>query len=254
MERITAEVIREALRKRFCQPEWELVEEVDVGNNRRADAIAVNMWFSRGYEVIGFEIKVSRSDLRKELQDVSKAEPGFKKCDKWMLVTPKGLVNDSLLIPEPWGIMEYHNGMLKIKKQPERHERELTKAFSAHLLRAMRSAVNANFADELDKEVQKIRDDYEQNYYKRKEEEQKRYRNTKEEDIQIILKALHDSNVWKINYEDLMIAFSLMYSFDNAKYNIKYTISQLKRAQKSLEELEKCMDNGKSGEDSNEQL
>lgn len=245
MEKITAEVIREALRKRFCQPEWELVEEVDVGGNRRADAIAVNMWFSRGYEVVGFEIKVSRSDLQKELQDVSKADPGFKKCDKWMLVTPRGLVNDSLLIPEPWGIMEYHNGMLKIRKQPERHEREVTKAFSAHLLRAMRNAVNANFADELDKEVQKIRDDYETNYYKRKEEEQKRYRNTKEEEVQIILKALRDSNVWNLKYEDLMAVFSLLNGLDDAEYNVKYTIERLKRASEALVRLQKCIDNEK---------
>src|SRR3546814_15144887 len=58
--------INAALRARFCAPEWALL--FNVGNatgatqRRWADAVAMNLYPSRGLELPGFDVKASRSD------------------------------------------------------------------------------------------------------------------------------------------------------------------------------------------------
>lgn len=116
---ITAEDIRKALLEKYAEPEWYLGFE--VGNScgsdciRHADAVAVNAFPSRGFETRGFEIKVNRADLQRELEDGSKAEAIAKYCNYWFLVVPKDLTKD-FMIPEPWGIIEYSKGKLRQKK------------------------------------------------------------------------------------------------------------------------------------------
>lgn len=66
--RITAADIEAALARIYSQPEWAIL--FDVGNatggraTRRADAVAMSLWPSRGLELYGFEIKVSRADWK----------------------------------------------------------------------------------------------------------------------------------------------------------------------------------------------
>lgn len=61
----TAE-IKAALRAKFCAPEWAIMFEVGDGTgasqSRWADAVAMNLWPSRGLQIHGFEIKAHRSD------------------------------------------------------------------------------------------------------------------------------------------------------------------------------------------------
>ncbi len=64
--------LRFALRKRCAPPAWALFEEVrdrqGHDSKRSADAIAMSLYKSRGYEVHGFELKISRGDWLKELK------------------------------------------------------------------------------------------------------------------------------------------------------------------------------------------
>lgn len=93
--------IKAAMRARYCAPEWALMFEVGDGtgvNQRRwADAVAMNLWPSRGMEVNGFEIKVSRSDWQRELKNPAKAESVQQYCDRWWIVTAPGIVKDGEL-------------------------------------------------------------------------------------------------------------------------------------------------------------
>ena len=79
-EKVTAQDIRAALRKTYCEPDWYLGFEVGNGTGarlrRHADAVAICNYPSRGYEIRGFEIKVSRNDLKSELDNCAKAELG----------------------------------------------------------------------------------------------------------------------------------------------------------------------------------
>jgi hypothetical protein len=119
----TTESLRVALRDRYTMPEWILMEE--VGNatgcrcKRFADALAYNLYPSKNYHKIGFEIKASKGDLRRELKDGSKSDAIAKYCDEWYLVVPKGLC-DNEDIPMTWGIMELNNDKLRIKKKAEK--------------------------------------------------------------------------------------------------------------------------------------
>ena len=59
------------LRYRFCQPEWAFLSQVRNGTGylrttRTADALAMSLWPSRGLHLYGFEIKVRKSDWKKD--------------------------------------------------------------------------------------------------------------------------------------------------------------------------------------------
>ena len=97
-----------ALRGRYKPPEWAIFFEVANATGGlaagRADAIAMNLWPSRGLAIHGFEIKVSRSDWARERANPAKAEVMAKNCDFWWVVAPVGIVDDSDL-PLTWGLL-----------------------------------------------------------------------------------------------------------------------------------------------------
>ncbi len=97
--------------KRFPSPAFAYLTQVRNGTgfarkqDRTADAIAVSCYPSRGLYLIGVEIKVSRSDWRKELADPQKAADMQKYCRYWYIAAQKGVV---LLgeLPSNWGLIE----------------------------------------------------------------------------------------------------------------------------------------------------
>lgn len=129
---------RDMLHKRYPAGEWALLEEVAPatgGGTRYADAVAVNLWQSRGHAVHGFEIKVGRGDWLKELKDPSKAEPVYRYCDHWWIVAPKGIVKDGEL-PPTWGLLELReSGLVQVVAAPRLEPQPLTRAFFASLMR-----------------------------------------------------------------------------------------------------------------------
>lgn len=72
---------------------------------RTFDAVAVDLWPSRGLTVDIFEIKVSRSDWQRELRKPDKAEDACKVADRFWIVAPAGCVKPGEL-PPTWGLIE----------------------------------------------------------------------------------------------------------------------------------------------------
>lgn len=132
--------IYSALRDRYCAPEHALFFEVanGTGSNirRYADAIAMNLFPSRGLTLSGFEVKVSRHDWQRELGNPKKAEEGvFKYCDHWWIVAPPGVV-DKADLPPTWGLMELQpKGLRQIVGAPRLKPVEMTRHFIAAILR-----------------------------------------------------------------------------------------------------------------------
>jgi len=136
----SGEVI-EALRPAYPANAYAFLTE--VGNstgfrcNRHADVIVMSLWPSRGLEIIGMEVKVSRSDWLSELNNPEKAEVIFDKCDRWYLVVgDENIVKDGEL-PKGWGLMVPKKDGLRTKvaatvKEPEP---EPNRAFIAAVLR-----------------------------------------------------------------------------------------------------------------------
>jgi hypothetical protein len=74
---------------------------------RRADLlwIPTSMAGRRADNIIGHEIKVSRSDVIAELNDPTKADSWAQFCTRWWLVIPDPALIDGLPVPEMWGVM-----------------------------------------------------------------------------------------------------------------------------------------------------
>jgi polyhydroxyalkanoate synthesis regulator phasin len=126
------------LAQRFCAPEWALMFEVAPatgGGTRYADAIAVNLWKSRGHTVHGFEVKVSRSDWLRELKDPSKCEPVLRYCDYWWIVAQKDVIKPGEL-PPTWGHFELRASGLVQQVQGDRLKpAEIGREFFASIMR-----------------------------------------------------------------------------------------------------------------------
>lgn len=145
-----AEDVRRALQGHFSAGHQAIMFEVSdgVGHNRRtarlADAIGVGFWESRGMDVEGFEIKVSRSDWIREVQMPAKSNAHFVRCDRWWLVTPRRRGDQAPIakaaeIPGPWGWMEITPaGKCEVvKKAPKLVPSvQFDKAFAFALIRA----------------------------------------------------------------------------------------------------------------------
>lgn len=88
------------------------------GRRRLVDAVAVGMWPSTKHIIHGFEVKVSRADLRSELQSPEKAGAAEREVDRFWLVVPSlelitgvGRQEDLLpKIPPSWGILSASDG------------------------------------------------------------------------------------------------------------------------------------------------
>jgi hypothetical protein len=124
------------IKERFCMPEFATLANVATPSGTYADAVAVNLWRSRGYEVVGFEVKSSRSDWLRELKDPKKAEGCAQYCNTFWIVANEDVVNLDEL-PLGWGLFEPHGKALRSvqKAKPLAHQRALTVPFMVNLIR-----------------------------------------------------------------------------------------------------------------------
>lgn len=140
---ITSNDICSAIKGKHSGEEWRVWFEVSQGtganSGRRADAVAMNIWPSKQYQMHCYEVKVSRADFKNEMVSLGKSEAIGKYCDFFWLATPVGLV-DPREVPEAWGLIELTKGGLRVKKQaPARSEpAPIDRPFAASLLRAGR--------------------------------------------------------------------------------------------------------------------
>src|SRR5574342_435271 len=106
-DKLTSQDCIAALRKRFPAAEYAFLEQVanSTGSGVRgwADAIAMGLWPSRGISLWGFEVKVSRSDWKRELAKPKKSSEIQGYCDHSLVVTTPDIVEPSEL-PKNWGL------------------------------------------------------------------------------------------------------------------------------------------------------
>ncbi len=138
---LTAADLRALLRTRCAPPAWAIFEEVHNGtggsHRRSADAVAMTIWPSRGLEVHGFEIKVSRRDWVSERDRPEKADAIGKYCDRWWLVVSDDRVVLNLSeLPSGWGLLVARGGkLIQAIEAPLLKPEALDRAFLAAMLR-----------------------------------------------------------------------------------------------------------------------
>ena len=140
-----AENIRIALHKKYHdRRRYVTAEEVGIttgGACRRIDMIVLDCFKSNGFRIDGFEIKVSTSDLRRELEDPSKHTPYFNIIDFFTLVAPRGVVDPVYgTIPKKWGILVVDDdGTTRYRRKPlaleDKAEKDVPRGFFASFVR-----------------------------------------------------------------------------------------------------------------------
>lgn len=118
-EKTTAPDMHALLRNHYSGHAWAFCFEVPDGtssNKRRTiDALAMGCWKSEGIHLHGHEIKHSRSDWLKELNDPSKQTTWLPYLHRFWVVAPSGIVKIEEL-PAEWGLMENSGSGLKVRK------------------------------------------------------------------------------------------------------------------------------------------
>ncbi|HXF53365.1 MAG TPA: hypothetical protein VNK52_04505 [Hyphomicrobiaceae bacterium] len=145
----TAAEVKALLRRRYAPPEWALCFEVANATggvaDRYADAVAMNLYPSRGLTLHGFEIKVSKSDFLAEVRDPDKSVAVQQYCDYWWLVAPKSAV-DVTLLPEAWGWLAVETNRLRaVKPAPRLAAKPIDRAFLAAMVRRAHAIDQAEF-------------------------------------------------------------------------------------------------------------
>lgn len=102
-----------------------------------ADVMVMGNWPSSGNELMGFEVKVSRSDWLNEVKNAEKCAPTKKYCNRWWLVIADETMVKEGELPEDWGMMAIVNNKIKvIKEAPKLIAEPLSHKFVASMLRS----------------------------------------------------------------------------------------------------------------------
>ncbi len=134
---------------------WVVFEQVASGtgamSRRYADAVAMNLWPSKGLEILGFEVKSSRGDWLRELRSRRKVEDGvYRYCDRWYVVAGGPGIVELDEVPKNWGLLEPSGRGLKVTKvAPELSPDDVERIFLACVLRRAATAKNFTSADAL---------------------------------------------------------------------------------------------------------
>lgn len=187
---MTSADIRAALRARFTSPEWAIFFEVGDGtgaqHRRWADAVAMNLWPSRGLSINGFEIKVSRSDWRSELKNPAKSEPVQRYCDYWWIVAPAGIVPKEEL-PDTWGLFEVSpSGKIKqVVAAPKLAPKPVTRPFMAALLRRAGQVEEDDIRKAVAAKTENIREEFRKSFERDLDVRTRRYKEVHEKTMAI---------------------------------------------------------------------
>jgi hypothetical protein len=137
--------IEDCIKKRYQPPEWGVLWEVKNATgasrvDRYADAVAMNLWPSRGLSLIGIEIKKYRGDWLRELRSPAKSEAIQQYMDHWYVVAEPGVVEDGEL-PDTWGLLVRQGKRLVCKVEaPKLDARPVNKQFFAAVFRRLAEA------------------------------------------------------------------------------------------------------------------
>ncbi len=137
---VTAADLRALLRRKFPSDQFAMLYEVrDAAGHhasRSADVVMVGLWPSRGNQIEGMEIKVSRGDWLRELARPEKGEAFVRFCDRWWVVAAHEDIVEDHELPRTWGLMVAGGRGLQIAKPaPALKAKPLDRSFLAAMLK-----------------------------------------------------------------------------------------------------------------------
>lgn len=256
--KITAKDVLALLRERYSNGgEWVCASEVQhtTGwSDRRYDFVAMNCWNSNFYKIEVVEIKVSKSDLRHELEEAEKHTVIFDEIDYYSLAAPAEII-DMRIIPPKWGVYAYQDGKLVTKRKPlalhDEPRKTLSRAFAASFMRAA-AAQNMERTLLADEKKKSFDEGYERGKreYGQMADSWDNYNRVQKENLQLsqILSAL---GIYGLEREQDKATISRLKRFKQIGDDLdwlKHLKEQMKKSiadiEKTTEEIEK-MDGGK---------
>lgn len=145
--------VRKILEIHYPAGEYVLMPEVSCGNGYM-DWIAVGLWSSRGFPIIGHEEKAFRSDWLRELKKPAKQESHFKYLNQMYLLTTNDNVAKMEEIPEPWGWKHIKNDKVyTMKKAPQLAPEPIPKSFLTALIRRAASKEKYVHVDDIEDKI-----------------------------------------------------------------------------------------------------
>lgn len=115
--------LKARIRGKYPSPAWVVLEELRdgtgfVSRGREADAVAFGTWPSRGFQIVGFEVKSQRADWLNELKNPEKMEAIGQFCDEWWIVCSEAVAKLEEM-PKAWGWLAPSGSGLKVMKLAE---------------------------------------------------------------------------------------------------------------------------------------
>lgn len=142
---MNAQEVYNAIKQKYSDTrQYAIATEVGLstgGSRRRIDVVVVNCYNSNSFRIDGIEIKVSKADLRRELEDPDKHVAFFELIDYYTLACPNGIADLSILPPK-WGLLEVSkDGTARFARRPlalhDEVNRTVTRGFFAGYVRAI---------------------------------------------------------------------------------------------------------------------
>lgn len=116
----SAEVMRGLAARHRLEDGWIFIPEAPMpspAGNHKVDALAMNCYAYLKWPLVGYEIKVSRSDFTAELREPAKTARSAAFCSAFYFACPAGLIEPKE-VPDPYGLMVVQpSGRTRIVKQ-----------------------------------------------------------------------------------------------------------------------------------------
>jgi hypothetical protein len=164
-EVITAKDVIKHLRLHFAAPSFAFLEQVADGTGARqhrwADAVAMSVWPSRGFDIHGVEVKVSRYDWQKELAQPQKSAAEQQYCNRWWIATSDDTIIHPGELPPTWGwmVIKKEKGMRVITEAPGLKPLPVSVEFVASVLRNFGAAEEVAVERRIRKAVEEAREE-----------------------------------------------------------------------------------------------
>jgi hypothetical protein len=102
-----------------------------------ADAVAMDLWESKGLHLHGHEVKISRGDWKNELAKPDKWRPVGRYMDRWWLAVPDLDIVRGGELPDEWGLLLCTPSVTHVvRKAPKMEPDPIDRSFLAALFRA----------------------------------------------------------------------------------------------------------------------
>lgn len=144
----SAETLKALIRSKYPAPAWVVLDELReatawVGSHE-ADSVAFGTWPSRGFQIIGFEVKSYRGDWLSELKKPEKQVAIGSYCHHWWVVCSKDVAKLEEFPPN-WGWLTPRGQGLHIEKQAvDLTPEPLNHAFLASIVRKIQKCYTPN--------------------------------------------------------------------------------------------------------------